>query len=317
MNKKLISAGVALFSSFLLLTGCGAKDPVAEGEIKPEYPKGAILPVFSDEKENIKSTEIELTDFTFTLPEGYAYGKVDYAGYSTYFVWQDKEGKDYSSELDGDIMLYIYEGLDTNSPHKTLTEAQAITSLNNGYIGSFRNLIAMQNLSMDATITESDDEKYFVSCFTGNSGEYFLTTYSDMCFPKTYYGIYAMEQETITSDRRWYGFVFSNDNEGEIFKESEYTHLLAEIKSSLNVSSFYSTYLPGAYGYSEFKDVSKGRSYLQLVGDETNEDVGLFYNTLLYYVETIGRDYERKNIDVSPSLSADISAGGLEGTENG
>lgn len=299
MKKKIILMSIALLSSFLLLTGCG-KEPVEEGEVKKEYPKNAILPVFTDEDEDIKSTEIELTDFTFTIPDGYTYGKVDYEGYSTYYVWQDKEDKEYSFALDGNVMLYIYEGLDTNSPHKQLTNTQAKMCLSNSYSSLFRNLISAKNVYYDADISTSDDDRYYALCFTASGGEYLTTTYSEICYPRTYYGIFAMEQTTETSDRRWYGFVFSNDAEGEIFKESEYNYMLSQIKTALNISSFYTQAVPGSFNYNAFYDVSNGRSYEQLVGDESGENVGLFYNTLLYYVETLDREYERKNVDVSP-----------------
>ena len=62
-----------------------------------------------------------------------------------------------------------------------------------------------------------------------------------------------------------------------------------------------------------------GRTYDELVKDVIYENAenntlqrGLFYNTLLYYVNTTGRSYERKNVegyvvpqDVPPSSSSE------------
>lgn len=313
---KKLSVCVALFSILLFLGGCGLGGLTGEattgptGETAgPVIPENAILPVMAGEDQSVKAKEIVLTDFTFTVPEGYVYGKVDYedAGYAAYYVWKDEEDKEYAFELDGDIVMYIYEGLDTNSPHAILDAGQVRTSLKSVYMEYFRAMVNCVNFNVDADFTESEDGKYYLNCFTGNSGEYLATTYGVYCYPKTYYGIYAMEQTTTTSDRRWYGFVFSNDAAGEIFKESEYAYLLNEIKNVLSVSTFYSAYAPDSLVYDPSEDVSQGRSYQQLVGynnAETGTKVdGLFYDTLLYYVESIGRSYERENVDLAAETS--------------
>ena len=311
MTKKLIAVGFTLLSSFLLLTGCGSKN---NGKIyEQKYPDGAILPVMEDERKGIKSKEIELADFTLNIPTGYAYGKVDYDGCSVYYIWKDKPGKRYALELDNDVMMYIYEGLDTNSPHKEISLAQARMSLKNGYMAYFRDFMSVKNFIADAEITSSDDSKYYIDCFTGYSGDSISTTYSVTCYPKTYYGIYAMERNTDTSNRRWYGFIFSNDSEGEIFKKSEYESLFGQIKSCLNVSTFYTPYKENSIKYDPFNDVSAGRSYEQLANGEDENNEGLFYNTLLYYVEKTGRSYNRKNVDDQiPHQYQVVSNGGKE-----
>lgn len=307
MNRKFLTICMALVCSFLLLTGC-AMNSTEETVAESGPPADAIFPVMADGANGIKSNKIDLTDFTLTLPEGYVYGKVDYeeAGYTTYYVWQDKKNKEYSFELDADIMLYIYDGLDVNSPHREINKAQALASIKTGYMNYFANLVTLRNRMTDAEVCSSDDGRYYTFCFTGNSGEYITTTYSDMCYPKTYYGIYTMEVKTNDSDRQYYGFIFSNDSQGEIFKQSEYENLLEQIKQQFNISKFYS--LPNA---DQALDYSNGKSYKQLVADVLYEkegtnyiERGTFYNSLLYYIEATGRGYVRKNVDGSKSQAA-------------
>ena len=291
--KKKILLGMTLLFSLLLLSGCSAQEPVEETITEPQYPVGAIFPVMADEKEKIISTEIELADFTFTIPDGYVYGKVDYDSYTAYYVWQDKKDKEYSLELDGDIMLYIYDGIDSNSLHEEITDNEAKSSFVGTYIGYLREAV-QGKFNIDPVVTYSKDDNYFVCCFEGNSGEYLSTTYSAMCYPKTYYGIFTLQKKTETHDRHFYGFVFSNDNEGEIFKESEYTYLLNEIKTQFNIEQFYTIAQNPSY-YDPEKDVSAGRSYDQILS--------LFENTYLYYVETIDKPYEQEIIDDEPEIS--------------
>lgn len=312
MMKRMMILGLAMILSALLLTGCDlgslmvedTVDTAVSGEsTEPTVPEGAVCPVMADNEKGIKSTTIQLSDFALVLPKGYAYGKVDYgtAGYTAYYVWQDDGNREYVHELAGDIMMYVYEGLDVNSPHVHLGPGQVLSCFSSVYMERFRSLVNGAVFSIDSDFTSSSDGKYYLNCFTGKSGEYIATTYGTHCYPKTYYGIYAMEQTTTTSDRRWYGFVFSNDATGEIFTEKEYTYLLGQIKTNLSVSAFYTVASPDSIFYDPSQDVSQGRSYEQLAGSydaETGTQVdGLFYDTLLYYVETLGRSYERENID--------------------
>lgn len=312
MMKKMMVLAQAMIFSILLLTGCGleglmvddtAITAVSNETTAPAVPEGAVYPVMADEEKGIKATTIKLSDFSITIPEGYVYGKVDYEteGYTAYYIWQADGDQEYIHEQDGDVMMYVYEGLDVNSPHVHLESGQVLSCFSSVYMERFRSLVNGVNFSIDPKFTESSDGKYYLNCFTGKSGEYIATTYGTYCYPKTYYGIYALEQTTTTSDRRWYGFVFSNDAKGEIFTENEYTYLLGQIKVNLDVSAFYTPAMPDSAFYNSSEDVSQGRSYEQLVGyydveTETLVD-GLFYDTLLYYVETLGRGYERENID--------------------
>lgn len=285
MRKKLFLFFSVLLSVSLFV-GCSSK-PVTDGtdeagkDAVKKYPAGAIFPVYIDEEKEIKSNTIEFSDFSLTLPEGLVYGKAEYDGCTGYYVWRDKEDKDYTLELDSDILLYVYEGLDSSSLHEQITDNQAYQSLKGSYIERLRVLVDGR-FSIDALTSLSDDEKYHSLCFVGNSGDYISTTYSVMCFPKTYYGLYFLQNETKTYDRKWYGFTFSNDGEGEIFSKSEYEYLINFIKSQFNESTFYALKL---LNYDPNTDVAKGRTYDQMLS--------LFDNTYLYYVNTLGKPYER------------------------
>jgi hypothetical protein len=106
-----------------------------------------------------------------------------------------------------------------------------------------------------------------------------------------------MEAETDDSDRNFYGFVFSNDALGEIFKESEYNDLMKQIMEQFAITEFN--------GSLESRvDVTGGYTYEHLITDSmyTNNDGkilkrGIFYNTLMYYVVKAGRNTERTNVD--------------------
>lgn len=304
MRNKFLKLCTIVISFLLLLTGCAAGN---EEETEPvnKIPSNAIFPVMVDARSGSKSRTIQLSDKAIVLPEGYVYGKEEFEadGYTIYYVWQDKKEKEYSFNLDADIMLYIYDGLDSDSPHKEINKVQALSSMKTGYMNQFVNLVTLRNRMPDAEVGLSDDGRYYTYSFTGNSGDYISTTYADACYPKTYYGIYTLETKTRSSDRRYYGFIFSNDSTGEIFKQSEYEDLLSQIKNGFNISKFYS--LPNAAQEIDFSD---GRSYKQLVAEIIYQKEGsnyyqrgLFYNTLLYYIETTGRNYVRKNVDGSKS----------------
>ena len=298
MKRKFLIICAVMMFSLTGLVGCSAKEEVVESE----YPAGAIFPVIDPDRGGLNSTTIPLTDFNFKIPRGYVYGKVDYKeGYTVYYVWQDKRDKEYSFELDSDVLLYIYDGSDESSLHKEINKGQALSSMKGSYMANFANFVTLRNRMPDAEAGVSDDQRYFTFTFTGNSGDYVSTTYSEMCYPKTYYGIYALESYTNDASRQYYGFIFSNDSEGEIFKQSEYENLMSQIKTQFSVSKFY-----GVPGVDPAIDYSDGRSYRQLVGDVIYEkegtnyfERGLFYNTLLYYVETTDRTYIRRNVDAA------------------
>lgn len=310
MKKYILAVLVAL--CFVLLTGCaelsgltGSATPEGE-EVVSEIPVGAILPVFEDEEKGIKSSEIVLTDFTLTLPEGYAYGKKDYTAensagktntYTTYYVWMDAEDREYVFDTDTHIMLYIYDGIDTDSPHPKLDKLQAKTALRTVYLNYFFNLVGLRNGLYETDAALNSNEEYWTFCFTGNSGEYITTSYGDACYPNAYSGFLLTEAETDDSDRGFYAFVFSNEETGEIFTESEYNDLMKQIKKQFKITDFH--------GSLEFKiDVTDGYTYDELVTDVlyTNDEGkvlkrGIFYNTLMYYVTETGRSYERTNVD--------------------
>lgn len=292
MKKRLLLGMVLVMG--LLLSACGTKEPVSEEEA---LPKEAIEPVLKEGSRKEKETVIHLTDFDLVIPDGYVYGFQEYkdSGYKVYYVWMDDPEKKYITQTDKDVMLYILDGLDAKSIHQEITESEARTSFNNAYINYFRNLTDAK-LSVDSSLSYSNNDKYYAMCFTGYSGDYFATTYGTYCYPKSYYGIYTLEQKTDDHSRQYYGFIFSNDDEGELFTKNEYTDLLNQIKSASHISEFYSA-TKHMLNPDPADDVSNGRSYEQMLK--------LFENTYLYYVETLDKPYERENVD-SPS-DADAS----------
>ena len=310
--KRFIAA--LLIASFMLtLTGCSelagltGTTTTPEGEVVENgVPVGAILPVFEDEEKGIKSTKIELADFTLTIPEGYAYGKKEYTAdnmagktntYNAYFVWMDAEDKEYVFDTDTNIMFYIFEGVDTDSPHPVLDKRTARVALRTVYLNYFISLVGLRNGLYEAETALNSNEEYWTFCFTGNSGEYISTSYGDTCYPNSYSGFFVVEAKTDDSNRNFYGFAFSNDDTGEIFKESEYNDLMRQLKRRFSISEFNGTL--------EYKiDVKDGYTYDELVTDVlyTNDEGkvlkrGIFYNTLMYYVIKTERSTERTNVD--------------------
>lgn len=294
----------SFFALVVLLTGCSILEPTDPVATEPKIPVDAIFPVMEDEDIEAPDRTIELMDLSLTLPEGYVYGKLENDGYTSYYVWKDRGDDEYILPSNGDILLYVYEGLDTKSPHAELTDSQARSSFLNSYFGTIKNSAAVR-ITADNGITYTSDDEHYVCCYTGYSGEYFTTTYSAVCYPRTYYGIYALQKVTDTYERRWCGFVFSNDSEGEIFTEGEYTDLMGQIKAGLDITEFYSL-AQNKYNYDPMKDVASGRSYEQMLD--------LFANTYIYYVETIGKPWERENVDPATSDStAPVSSEVTEG----
>lgn len=316
MKKKIVLLAM-LCLSLLLLSGCSElSGSPNNGEEEPvvEVPAGAIFPVLADEEKGIKSRSIELRDFTLELPEGYVYGKVDYEvenaskkknTYSAYYVWMDNNTeREYIFETDSCILLYIYEGVDTNTPQKELTAQQLMTSIRS-YASYFTNMVAMKEGYYEQEPVTTTDSKYNVLSFTGQSGNYITTTYNDICYPKAYYGFFLGSAVTDNGERNFSGFVFSNEEEGEIFTRKEYDSLMKQIKSGCKIGEFNGI---GIAGLPPKEAKTNGFSYDELVDEAlyTNTETGkimangVFYKALLYYVNMDGRDYERWNVDGKP-----------------
>lgn len=317
MKKRMIFMAM-LCLSLLLLSGCSGTSESEQPsesteEVVEEIPAGAILPVFEDEEKGIKSRVIKLRDFDLKLPEGYVYGKIDYEvenqakkinTYTTYYVWMDNVAeREYVFATDTCVMLYIYEGVDTNSPIKELNDGQKKTSIQS-YMNYFLNMLTVSYTTYDSPypIDTSGAERSVFS-FTGKSGDYITTTNGDICHPKSYYGYFLMDNEvTDGSNRNFDGFVFSNDDTGEIFRESEYNDIVRQIRSAHGITEFCGGLLNAEI------ESTNGLSYNQLVDEvilrsSYNDEVlenGVFYKTLLYYVTVTGREYERWNVDGAP-----------------
>lgn len=297
----LILAAAIMVASF---SGCGkvgVKVDMSEEQVDQktlELTEIKLVPVM-DKETGEPSKVVPLTDFELVLPDGYVYGRIEQMEYTMYCVWPETVERDLYF-LDDDIVLYVSEGVDTNSPHKELTDYQVQTSLRDRYMSYFYTPVLLAESSTDSGTVLSDDGLNYVLSFTGKSGEALYTTYGDVCYPKTYYGVYVMDAEVTEASRSWAGFVFSNDGTGEIFKKSEYESLFAQIKTAYHISSFYND---AWYEVPAELVVTNGWSYEQLAGevlyeDESGKTYGLFYNTLLYYVVQDGRGYERTNVDV-------------------
>lgn len=325
MRKRIIFL-LTLILSLGLLTGCselsGQTSGGEEEEVVEQIPVGAICPVLADEEKGIKSREIELRDFTLELPEGYVYGKVDYEvenaskkknTYSAYYVWMDNNTeREYVFETDSCILLYIYEGVDTNTPQKELTSQQLMTSIRS-YASYFTNMVAMKEGYYEQEPVATTDSKYNVLAFTGQSGNYITTTYNDICYPKSYYGFFLGSAETDNGERDFSGFVFSNEEEGEIFTRNEYNSLMRQIKAGCKIGEFNGI---GIAGLPPKEAKTSGFSYDELIDEAlyTNTETGkimangIFYKALLYYVNMDGRDYERWNVDGQPKPVRPIPA---------
>lgn len=312
----LILATAALMTS---LAGCGkvgVEVDMSEEKTEADQKDLALTEVklipIMDKETNTPSKVIPLTDFDLILPDGYIFGKIEQVGYTMYCVWPETvEGDQYF--LSSDIMLYVSEGVDANSPHKELTEKQIRTCICDRYMNYFLSAAALSQTSTGSYTLPTDDGKSNIVPFTGKGGEALFTTYGAGCYPKTYYGIYVMDIESVDASRSWAGFVFSNDGNGEIFKQSEYENLVSQIKKAYRISSVYrsSEDTPAEL------DISNGWSYHQLACEVLYEDktgettYGLFYNTLLYYVMRDGRGYERTNVDAPGTVPTTEPTGEL------
>lgn len=267
MKRRYILIALALSFS-LVFTGCGKKKDTVVSENGNVVSAEAIL--------NSETNKIELSDVTITLPDGMNFGKKVVDGENRYYVWQGES--DYIMPNSLDIVMYIYEGNDKNSPDKELTDSQARSSFIQGYVNGFKSEVDNPRLTADANIIATDN--WYTFCFTGYSGNSVSTTYNVLCFPKSYYGIYML-QKKINNDnsRNYYGFVFTNNSDGDLIGEDDYNSLLNQIKSGFAVSEFY-TLPQNPISYDAAKDYSNGYSYSQLTA--------LFNDTKNFYIIAAG-----------------------------
>lgn len=265
--KRALRKGIFIIGlSSLILSGCSISfsDGVGLGNDGTETeevttPSGAV--------EAVEGGNIKLEDMTLKLPNGMKYGEMESEAGKIYYVWDTE--KEYVLPTDTDVILYVYEGMDSASPDTELEDREARYSMTQTYMQTFRESM---NASLIPDPSAVLNNKWYVCQMTGYSGEYIMTTYGTMCYPKYYYGIYTLQKEKDEGkySRRYYGFVFSNDGEGNIMEEIDYNSLFGQIKSSFGLTEFYSA---PQLEYEESKDYSNGYSYSQyetLFEDATN-----------------------------------------------
>ena len=260
---KIISLSVILV---LLLSGCEISFSDGFGGRKSEevsaVPEGAVSA--NDQG------KFEIGDISIKLPEGMKFGMKETDNGKSYYVWDTDA--EYVLPTDSDILLYAYYGNDINSPDGELTEQQARLSMKQTYAEQFRAEVEAKPLLADPMTTSNDN--WFILQFTGYSGDYMQTSYSTMCYPKYYYGIYTLQKTTEEFNRNYYGFVFSNDSTGNVFSEHDYNSIYKQIRSAFSITEFYS--IPqNPVSYDAMKDVSDGYSYAQFLN--------LFADTSNYY----------------------------------
>lgn len=266
--KRALCRGVFIIGlSSLILSGCSVSfsDGLSLGgddkteEI--ETPSGAV--------EAVDSGRIKMEDITLELPEGMKYGEIEAETGKIYYVWNTEA--DYVLPTDSDIIFYVYEGKDGTSPDTTLEDREARYSMTQTYMQTFRESMGASLVPDPSAVLNND---WYVCQMTGYSGEYIMTTYGTLCYPKYYYGVYTLQKEKDKGkySRRYYGFIFSNDSKGNVMAETDYNSLFEQIKFSFGLSEFYSA---PQLEYKESKDYSKGYSYTQY---ET-----LFKDAINYY----------------------------------
>lgn len=228
-------------------------------------PKGAVVALGGD--------EIKLNDIAITLPNGMNYGKEKTDNGAIYYVW--RTDADYVTAKNQDVVFYIYEGEDKNSPDKSLTDQEARNSISQSYMQIFRTAVDDGRINVDANVTSTDD--WYTLCFNGYSGsDNVVTTYGVYCYPKTYYGVYLLQKDISNSySRQYYGFIFSNDAIGSMLTKDEYNSLFKQIKSGFEIETFF-TLPQNEFTYNPETDYSQGYSYSQLEA--------LFKNTTNYYI---------------------------------
>lgn len=250
----------------LLLSGCEISFSEGFGGKKAEevsaVPEGAVLA--GDE------AKIEMGDITISLPEGMKCGVKETDNGKSYYVWNTDA--EYVFPTDINILFYAYCGNDINSPDGELTEQEARISIKQTYAEQFRSEVEAKPLLVDPMTTSNDD--WIILQFTGYGGDYMQTSYSTMCYPKYYYGLYTLQKSTSEFNRNYYGFVFSNDGTGQVFTEKDYNSIYNQIRNAFSITEFYS--IPqNPTAYDAMKDVSNGYSYIQFLD--------LFADTQNYY----------------------------------
>lgn len=200
--------------------------------------------------------KVEMEDMTLVLPDGMKYGLQSTDEGRVYYVWNtNAEQVTPQSE---DILLYVYEGNDINSPDNELTNQEARISIQS-YLQIFRG-ISNASISSDPDVAVND--KWYVLQFTGYSGEYETTSYGKACYPKYYYGVYTLQSTTDDYNRKFYGFIFSNDSKGTVMNEEDYNYIFNQIKDSFVIKEFYT--IP-QMEYDAAKDYSDGYDYNQFL----------------------------------------------------
>lgn len=276
---------IYMLFSIIVLIGCGKK--------KENVASGSGNIVSTEAILSSETNKIELTDVTITLPTGMNFGKKIIDNESRYYIWEGDS--DYIMPNSSDIIMYIYEGNDKNSPDRELTDSQARNSFTQTYVNSFKNEVENARLNLDANIVSTDS--WYTLCFTGYSGESVITTYNVYCYPKSYYGIYMLQKNINTDNsRNYYGFVFTNNSKGDLMEEDDYNSLLNQIKSGFEVSEFY-TLPQNELSYDATKDYSNGYSYSQLLS--------LFNDTKNFYI--IAEGGTPQTIDVNEEEIKDKS----------
>lgn len=253
MSAFLLTGCNISFSDGLNLTGSGEK---AE---ETAIPSGAVKAETGN--------EIKIQDVALRLPEGMKYGEKETDAGRAFYVWETD--KPYVLPTDSDIIMYVYEGKDTASPDNSLTDSEARYSIAQTYMQVFRENVDGK-ISADP-ITVSNDDWYILQ-LTGYSGDYLTTSYGTMCYPKYYYGVYALEKTNDNYSRNYSGFVFSNDSTGKIISEKDYNDIYGQIKTAFSITKFYSAPM---LEYDEAKDFSNGYSYKQFSA--------LFADAINYY----------------------------------
>ena len=270
MIKMLTKFLIVGYVSLLLLTGCDLSITYADetaGETKGEDV------IASDRATVCEGRKIELSTFTLTLPKGYSYAIWEREDYSTYYVWKTTdEVEDHILPSENRILFYITDGIDLASPDAVIEDSQAMNSIKSVHMAPFQTETGAR-MSIDPALTKNDH--WYCLCFTGFNGDYLMTSYGTLCYPKTYYGVYVLQKETATHTRNYSGFVFSNDNSGDIFTEEEYNSVFEQIKAAYGLTEFYDV-AKNAVIYDPLQDTSNGRTYYQI------EE--LFHNTENYYI---------------------------------
>ena len=219
-----------------------------------------------------------------------------------------EEMTDYKQVTDNDLIFYVMFGEDNNSPDRELSKSEVNTSLKayNSYLSS---LLSFNYPSIDdITLNDSEgqpivdeqgnisartskDGNWYYTTFTATSGEKVITTYSTICYPKTYYGIMMLgTDQNPDYSRKYFIFVFSNDSNGEILAEDEYNSLFNQIKTLYSLDGFYTTVQLSAEK-DDSTNYYNGRSYAQF--DDLMQDT---YN---YFILKGNSETEDEQLDIS------------------